>query len=107
VAKRAIAMAKITPGIDLKKIRDESHRRVEERHDGQNKKCPDSNCDKLNKAEKVSPDLLNKCLNDVNSEAIRANLRRAFQAGTKATGCALLSLASNPLLQQTHKCVCE
>ena len=108
VAKRALEMAKVTPGIDLKKIRDESVRRVQERHVGKTKKCPQGNeCDKLNKAEKVSSDLLNKCLNDVNSEAIRANLRRAFQAGTKATGCALLSLASNPLLQQTHKCVCE
>ena len=108
VAKRAIAIAKTTPGVDLKKIHDESVRRVEERHVGRKKDCPKgNNCDKLNKAEKVNSDLLNKCLKNVNSDAIRANLRRAFQAGTKATGCALLSLASNPLLQETHKCVCE
>ena len=46
VAKRAIAIAKTTPGVDLKKIHDESVRRVEERHVGRKKDCPKgNNCD--------------------------------------------------------------
>mmetsp|Transcript_3902 Transcript_3902/g.12382 ORF Transcript_3902/g.12382 Transcript_3902/m.12382 type:complete len:1071 (+) Transcript_3902:67-3279(+) len=47
-----------------------------------------------------------KCLDLVESESVKSNLRKAFADGHAANGCSLLSLASNELLRDVHKCLC-
>lgn len=65
-----------------------------------------ADCAKLSQQPKMPVEKLDACLKDTGSEAVAENLRRAFSVGNMATGCALLSLASNPMLQRIHTCAC-
>lgn len=66
-----------------------------------------SECAKLSQQPKMPTEKLEACLKDTGSEAVAENLKRAFSVGNMATGCALLSLASNPMLQRIHTCACS
>ena len=63
-------------------------------------------CAKTKPGFGVDPLNLDKCLSGIASETIKANIRKAFNLGNIHTGCAMLSLASNPLLRAVHTCMC-
>ena len=64
-------------------------------------------CAKTKPGFGVDPVELDKCLSGIESETIKANIRKAFNLGNIHTGCAMLSLASNPLLRAVHTCLCS
>lgn len=64
-------------------------------------------CAKTKPGFGVDPVELDKCLSGIDSESIKANIRKAFNLGNIHTGCAMLSLASNPLLRAVHTCLCS
>ena len=69
--------------------------------------CPkDVDCKEHAGGAGVDMKKLENCLGRSDSEVVKANLRKAFTTGNLQTGCALLSLASNPMLQEIHGCMC-
>jgi hypothetical protein len=87
-----------------KKIVKQALAQSKERHEGR-KGCDKPSCADM-KGPKIPPELMAKCMSKISSSAIQANLKKAFDAGTHETGCALLSLASNSVLRDAHDCLC-
>eukprot|EP00941_MAST-03F_sp_MAST-3F-sp1_P000275 g275.t1 len=56
---------------------------------------------------KVDQAKLDKCTQHIRTDSIRQNIEAAFVDGQAQTGCALLSLASNQLLQDVYRCLCK
>merc|ERR1711871_322783 len=65
-----------------------------------------ADCEKVKPGAGVDKAKLDSCLPISDSDAVKSNIRKAFEVGNLRTGCALLSLATNAVLQSIHDCMC-
>jgi hypothetical protein len=63
-------------------------------------------CDAVKPGAGVDKKKLEFCMQQTDSETVRGNIQKAFMVGNLRTGCALLSLATNPMLRAIHDCMC-
>ena len=63
-------------------------------------------CDSVTPGAGVDKKKLEYCMQQTDSETVQSNIKKAFMVGNLRTGCALLSLATNPMLISIHDCMC-
>ena len=63
-------------------------------------------CETVKPGAGVDKSKLEFCLQQTDSETVKDNIHKAFMVGNLRTGCALLSLATNPMLRSIHDCMC-
>lgn len=57
--------------------------------------------------KRIPPARIEKCLQKLEDETVKENIRSSFTSGHAGNGCALLSLAGNKLLNEVHHCLCS
>ena len=95
---------KVTKAPEAKKVLRTAEHEVKKK-----KGCNDegaTDCDEVAPGAGVDQNKLDFCMEQTDSDTVRANIRKAFEVGNLRTGCALLSLATNSVLKGIHDCMC-
>lgn len=66
-----------------------------------------SSRDASSREKRIPPARVEQCLQKLEDETVKENIRSSFSSGHAGNGCALLSLAGNKLLSEVHTCLCS
>ena len=91
---------------EARTLAENSVRKMSQRKSACTNEGPQVDCEDVKPGAGVDSSKLDFCMKQTDSDIVKSNIIKAFKVGNLRTGCALLSLATNPMLRAIHDCMC-